>query len=351
MTPIRVLAFYDYKGWAWWHRLHQVQRHLPSDIRMDIREVYDNFPYAQYDFFLILEEYLLPLLRYIPARKIIAGSSCARIACKAASAQKTGKCLGTVFNSLEMYRMAGSLEHTYCCQNGVDTELFSPAPQPPATFTACWIGNGRSICEKGLDIIQTACAQAGVPLLYRDQSRERAALSQEEIRDRYYHKASVYLCASQWEGTPNPALEALACGLPVISTPVGNMPELLIDGRNGFLVQRTAEDIVTALRRMRDMDQAVLRANARQSILDGWTWAQQAQKYATMFRELAAFNGLAPARFNNAPTRGYTEHLFYSAAYRLRQGQAAEAATALAWACRYTPLWRAARHLKLVFCH
>ncbi|MDE7064461.1 MAG: glycosyltransferase family 4 protein [Desulfovibrionaceae bacterium] len=351
MTPIRVLAFYDYKGWAWWHRLHQVQRHLPPDIRMDIREVYDNFPYAQYDFFLILEEYLLPLLRYIPARKIIAGSSCARIACKAASAQKAGKCLGTVFNSLEMYRMAGSLEHTYCCQNGVDPELFSPTPQPPATFTACWIGNGSSICEKGLDIIQAACARAGVPLLYRDQSRERTALRQEDVRDRYYRKASVYLCASQWEGTPNPALEALACGLPVISTPVGNMPELLIDGHNGFLVQRTAEDIAAALRRMRDMDQTILRANARQSILHGWTWAQQAQKYAAMFRELAAFNGLAPDGSNDAPTRGYMEHLFCSAASLLRQGQTSEAARALSWACRYTPIWRAARHAKLVFRH
>jgi len=33
-------------------------------------------------------------------------------------------------------------------------------------------------------------------------------------------KASIYLCAFR-EVTPNPALEALACGLPVIFTPVG----------------------------------------------------------------------------------------------------------------------------------
>jgi glycosyltransferase involved in cell wall biosynthesis len=334
MYPVRVLAFYDYKGWAWWHRLHHIQRHLPPDITLDIREVYEDFPHAQYDFFMVFEEYLLSLLRHIPAEGIIAGSSCSRIADKACMAQAHGKCLALVFNSLEMYRAAAPGRRAYCCRNGVDEELFSPAPRPPDTFTACWIGNGTSICEKGLDIIRAACAQAGVPLIYRDQAKERNALSQEELRDCYYRKASVYLCASRWEGTPNPALESLACGLPVISTPVGNMPEILRDGHNGFLVERKVESIAGALHRLRDMDQSVLRASARQSVLDGWTWKQQTQKYAVMFRELAALRGLKPDRFDNASHEGSTRFL-------LR-----ESMTNLSWAFRYTPLWRAVRHLR-----
>lgn len=40
-APIRVLALYDYKGWAWWHRLHNIKRYLPDDIDLDIREVYE----------------------------------------------------------------------------------------------------------------------------------------------------------------------------------------------------------------------------------------------------------------------------------------------------------------------
>ncbi|MDR2820436.1 MAG: glycosyltransferase family 4 protein [Desulfovibrio sp.] len=346
MTPIRVLAFYDHKGWAWWHRLHNVQRHLPTDISMDMREVYDDFAYEQYDFFLVLESYLLPLLRHIPAEKIIAGSSCARIADKACSAQADGHCLALIFNSREMFVATAPGQRTYCCQNGVDTDLFTPALQPPETFTACWIGNGSSICEKGLEIIQKACRRESVPLLFRDQSRERAPLTQREVRDRYYRKASVYLCASRWEGTPNPALESLACGLPVISTPVGNMPEIIEDGKNGLLTERTVESFASALARLRDMDQTALRANARQCVLDGWTWAQQAQKYANMFRELAAFRKLSPTRFEKAGKETYREYLLRLGAAALREGRLKKSASRLAWFFRYTPLWRAMRHVK-----
>ncbi|MEO8601389.1 MAG: glycosyltransferase [bacterium] len=39
------------------------------------------------------------------------------------------------------------------------------------------------------------------------------------------------------EGTPNPALEAAACGCTVVSTPVGTLPELIRDAANGYLVE------------------------------------------------------------------------------------------------------------------
>lgn len=51
-----------------------------------------------------------------------------------------------------------------------------------------------------------------------------------------YRESRLVICASTCEGGPRFTVEALACGTPVISTPVGIMPDLLEDGSAGRLV-------------------------------------------------------------------------------------------------------------------
>jgi len=63
----------------------------------------------------------------------------------------------------------------------------------------------------------------------------------------FYNSLDLYIVASRSEGTPRPAIEAAACGVPVISTDVGIIPELLVEGVNGFIVERTYEQIKTKL--------------------------------------------------------------------------------------------------------
>lgn len=50
-----------------------------------------------------------------------------------------------------------------------------------------------------------------------------------------YQRADMLVMTSEHEGTPNVLLEAMACGLPVISTSVGGVPDILAEGR-GLLV-------------------------------------------------------------------------------------------------------------------
>jgi glycosyltransferase involved in cell wall biosynthesis len=55
-------------------------------------------------------------------------------------------------------------------------------------------------------------------------------------RDRLLAGANAFILPSHTEGLPMSLLEAMAWGLPQISTPVGSIPEYVIDGANGLLV-------------------------------------------------------------------------------------------------------------------
>ena len=49
------------------------------------------------------------------------------------------------------------------------------------------------------------------------------------------HDSKVMLLTSRWEGTPMCALEAMALGVPIVSTPTDGMNDLIQNGANGFL--------------------------------------------------------------------------------------------------------------------
>jgi len=51
----------------------------------------------------------------------------------------------------------------------------------------------------------------------------------------------IFIISSLWEGQPIAMLEAMAAGCPVVATKVGGIPEILIDGKNGLLVE--AKDV------------------------------------------------------------------------------------------------------------
>jgi teichuronic acid biosynthesis glycosyltransferase TuaC len=89
-------------------------------------------------------------------------------------------------------------------------------------------------------------------------------LSQQRLID-YYNAADALLLASSREGMPNVVLEAMACGLPVIATAVGGVPEIL-DAEVGRVIERSVPAIVAAVQSLAAAPPArtAVRAHAEQ---------------------------------------------------------------------------------------
>ncbi|MGH9429451.1 MAG: glycosyltransferase, partial [Terriglobia bacterium] len=53
----------------------------------------------------------------------------------------------------------------------------------------------------------------------------------------YYASLDVFLNTSVHEGIPLSILEAMCCGKPVVAAKVGGIPEIISDGKDGYLVE------------------------------------------------------------------------------------------------------------------
>jgi glycosyltransferase involved in cell wall biosynthesis len=59
-----------------------------------------------------------------------------------------------------------------------------------------------------------------------------------------YNKADIYIFPSYTEGMPNSVLEAMAFGLPVLTTKVGGLVDFFEEGKNGFFIEKYSSDSI-----------------------------------------------------------------------------------------------------------
>jgi glycosyltransferase involved in cell wall biosynthesis len=121
-------------------------------------------------------------------------------------------------------------------------------------------------------------------------------MSQQELR-REYERATVFclpcrvLANGDRDGIPNVLVEAMACALPVVTTSVSGIPELVEDGSNGLLVPpEDPKALASALLRLRD-DPALaarLAAAARETVARRFDGDRLARQLADLFLEAAS---------------------------------------------------------------
>jgi colanic acid/amylovoran biosynthesis glycosyltransferase len=118
----------------------------------------------------------------------------------------------------------------------------------------------------------------------------RGALAPEGVRQAL-HEADAFLLASVSEGISNAALEAMASGLPVVTTDCGGMREAVHDGVEGWIVPpRDPEAMAGALQRL--AADAVLRERmgraGRERVLREFTLSRQVSEFLALYRTLVS---------------------------------------------------------------
>ena len=164
-------------------------------------------------------------------------------------------------------------------RNGVDTNLFHPTAREEmrrllGVSGPLLLSVGNLVPLKGHDLVIKALQQLeGMQLILIGDGPEKEVLQQlsrsldvahrtrfldnltQMDLARYYSAADALILASSREGWANVLLESMACGTPVIATPVGGNPEIVAAPAAGrILTERTADAIARSVRELTQSD-------------------------------------------------------------------------------------------------
>lgn len=174
-------------------------------------------------------------------------------------------------------------------QKGHDTLLEAVAELPEALFLLAGDGPER-------ERLEARAAELGVG----DRVR---FLGRREDVPQLLAACDVFALPSLYEGSSLAVLEAMAAGIPVVSSAIGGTEELIEDGRSGLLVPPgDAAGLASALRRL--LGDPVLRkelaGSARERVDAGLRREQNAERVEAVYRELLGgdLEGLPESRRN-----------------------------------------------------
>jgi len=226
-----------------------------------------------------------------------------------------------IYEDLRSVRLPESKMHII--PSGVDVHLFSPVSQeqkrilrnrlrlPKKTLV---LFTGRLVYTKGVDILLEALRDiikrtTDIHVLIIGKGGFPKAFSAEEelkrfVKDHnlgqyvtfagyvdklyeYLQASDIFAFPSRWEGLGCSMLEAMSCGIPVVATNIGGIPDAIQDGVDGLLfpVNDHKELAKKILILKNDVNLAErLAKNARQKVEEMFSIEVVAQRYAELYR-------------------------------------------------------------------
>jgi glycosyltransferase involved in cell wall biosynthesis len=185
--------------------------------------------------------------------------------------------------------------------NGVDVDAFRPLPRVEARRQLGWPDDRRYILfpgnpaqpRKGFSWAQRAFERARAQSTDRLELRPLWPVAPADV-PLYMNACDAMLLTSYHEGSPNVLKEAMACNLPVVSVPIGDVAERTA-GVSGYRVRPRDEEQLGAALLSALQDDAPCRG--REAILrQGLDLASVAGRIANVYDEARAAKGIAVDR-------------------------------------------------------
>src|SRR5262245_8164465 len=211
--------------------------------------------------------------------------------------------------------------------NGVDTELFRPDPARERDPHEILCVGRASDPNKGVRTLVDALALLPTPVhltLVDDDAAENPArrrAAEVGCADRLrlvgrvptpellalYRRAALVVVPSRHEGFGLPAVEAMACGAPVVASRAGALPEVVGTAGGGILVepespQALAKGIAQLLEQ--PAARAELGERGRRGVEAAYAWPRVAEATARVYAEVVAESRGGPARITTSASEG-----------------------------------------------
>jgi len=196
------------------------------------------------------------------------------------------RAVNAVSNKLYNLFKKSGVNNIYYTPNGADSNVFKPkGNKSDNEFYVGYSGSKSHDWRKGVSkYIVPATKKSGAKIKIAMLSTGNYVPLEE--MPSFYSNLHVYTCASSSEGFSLSVLEAASCGVPIITTKVGGMKELIEDGKNGFLVDRDLGAIsekISLLKNDRDLLISMSK-NMRRSVEKKWCWSKRTKDWVEFLK-------------------------------------------------------------------